>query len=86
MTSGILLESTMSVSMEIQGYMKMKGFNQGKAMMAIFHGPIAGITTRLYQSYSVVLELHIIATSVTFYNKAIEIKLENASFHFNLIS
>lgn len=35
-TSGILLESTTSVSMEIQGYMKMKGFNQGKAMMAIY--------------------------------------------------
>lgn len=66
--------------------MKTKGFNQGKVIMAIFKGHITGIMTRLYQIYSVVLELHIIATSIIFYNKVIEIKLENASFHFNALS
>ena len=54
--------------------------------MAKLNRNIIGIVIRLYQSYSVVLKLPIIATSIIFNNKVIEIKLKNTSFHFNPVS
>lgn len=42
--------------------------------------------TKLYQLYSVVLKLPIIATGIIFCYKVIEVKLKNESFHFNPVS